>query len=303
MKNKFISSALIFLMIIAFENCNKQENVQPSSLQNQSASDLTSFTLPKPDHIVIVFEENHSFKQIIGSVQAPYINSLANDSMSVLFTESYAVTHPSQPNYICFYSGADQGVLNDNRPTNIPFITPNLGYQLIAAGYSFATYSQDLPYMGFDGDTNRAYVRRHNPAVNWIGTGINQIPRSVNMPFSKFPTDYTQLPTVSLVIPDVANDMHDDSINKGDKWLQINMKPYVKWARTHNSLFILTFDEDNRKDSNHIATIFCGPMIRSGSDIIPINHYRVLRTIEEMYGLPYTGNAANVKTIYNCFRK
>lgn len=302
MKNKFISSVLLFLVISAGENCNKQD-LQPSSLQNQSISNATSFTLPKPDHIVVVFEENHSIKQIIGSVKAPYINALATDSMGVLFTTSYAITHPSQPNYLCFYSGFNQGVLDDNRPLITPFITPNLGAELIAAGYSFATYSQDLPFIGFNGDTSRAYVRRHNPVTNWMGAGINQVPSTVNIPFTQFPTDYTQLPTVSFVIPDLNNDMHNDSIENADKWLKFKMRPYVKWARTHNSLFIVTFDEDNTKDSNHITTIFFGPMIRNGSDIIPINHYRVLRTIEEMYGLPYTGYADSVKTIYNCFRK
>lgn len=32
---------------------------------------------PRPDHVVIVIEENHSFNEIIGSASAPYIDSLA----------------------------------------------------------------------------------------------------------------------------------------------------------------------------------------------------------------------------------
>ena len=34
--------------------------------------------VPRPDHVVIVMEENHGYDQIIGSADAPYINSLAS---------------------------------------------------------------------------------------------------------------------------------------------------------------------------------------------------------------------------------
>lgn len=303
MKNKPFSALVIFLLIMfAGVSCNKQESVRPAIFQNDSRSDLIAGKFPRPDHIVLVVEENHSFSQIIGSDSAPFINSLAKDSNAVLFTKSYAITHPSQPNYLHLYSGSDQGVTDDNHPANEPFTTPNLGGQLIAAGYSFATYSQGLPYAGFNGDTWGAYVRRHNPAANWMGSGTNQIPSTTNQPFTAFPSDYSQLPTVSLVVPNLNCGMHDGSISKADTWLKYRFSNYLQWAKTNNSLFILTFDEDNKKDSNHIVTIFYGPMVRSGKDSITINHYRVLRTIEDMYGLPYAGNAANVKTIANCWR-
>src|SRR4051812_5245745 len=86
---------------------------------------------PTPDHVVIVIEENHSFDQVIGSGSAPYINSLANSGM--LFTNFYAITHPSQPNYLQFYSGSNQGVTTNTTPTGLPFTTPNLGAELISA--------------------------------------------------------------------------------------------------------------------------------------------------------------------------
>src|SRR5712692_3823287 len=54
-------------------------------------------TLPHFDHIVIAIEENHAYSQIIGSGDAPYINSLA--SQGALFTDSHAIQHPSDPNY------------------------------------------------------------------------------------------------------------------------------------------------------------------------------------------------------------
>src|SRR5882757_5332272 len=59
--------------------------------------------LPKPDHLVVVIEENHSYSSIIGSSSAPYINSLASQGAS--FTQSFAITHPSEPNYLALYAG------------------------------------------------------------------------------------------------------------------------------------------------------------------------------------------------------
>ena len=107
----------------------------------------------------------------------------------------------------------------------------------------------------------------------------------------------TSLPTVSFVIPNVDHDMHDGSIQQGDTWLQQNLDGYVQWAQTHNSLFILTWDEDDFTNVNQIATIFVGPMTVAGQYSETINHYNVLRTLEDMYGLPYAGHSAAASPI------
>ena len=83
-------------------------------------------------------------------------------------------------------------------------------------------------------------------------------------PFSSFPADFTQLPTVAVVIPNEQNDMHDGTIAQGDAWLQSNIEPYRQWAMTHNSLLILTFDEDDTSATNQIFTLFLGPMVAPG---------------------------------------
>lgn len=258
--------------------------------------------LPIPDHIVILIYENKAYDQIIGSSSAPYINELATNSNSALFTNSYGIEHPSQPNYIDFYSGCNQGVTHNNIPEGQPFTTPNLGSQLLNSGRTFITYSEDLPEVGFNGMESGYYARRHNPAANWMGTGENQIPPETNQPFSAFPTsDFSLLPDVCFVIPNVMNDMHDGSISTGDEWYYIHLSDYVEWAQTNNSLFILTFDEDNYNNGNHITTIFSGPMMNGGAYSDSINHYSVLRTIEELYGLSYICNADSVNTINNCW--
>ena len=68
---------------------------------------LVPSVVPRPDHVVIVIEENHSYSEIIGSPAAPYINSLAQQG--ALITNSLAVMHPSEPNYLDLFSGSNQG--------------------------------------------------------------------------------------------------------------------------------------------------------------------------------------------------
>src|SRR5262249_5267358 len=87
---------------------------------------LPASALPTPAHVVVVVEENHAYSEIIGSRQAPYINALAHGTHAALFTRSYGVAHPSQPNYLYLFSGSNQGVTNDSQPKSV-FTTPNLG--------------------------------------------------------------------------------------------------------------------------------------------------------------------------------
>jgi hypothetical protein len=259
-------------------------------------------SMPRPDHIVIVIEENHRAPQIVGNPAAPYINSLANQG--ALFTQSFSLTHPSQPNYLQIFSGSNQGSTDDAVPPGgAPFTTANLGAELLAKGLTFVGYSLNEPNVGFLGRSSGAYVRKHNPWCNWQGTGSNQLPPAVNTPFTAFPADYGTLPTISFVVPDMDYDMHDGSVASGDAWLKNNLDPYIQWAKTHNSLFILTFDEDDVTTTNQIATFFFGPMVKQGQYGEHITHHNLLRTLEDMYGLGHAGAAANAAPIVDVWNE
>src|SRR4051794_30404045 len=155
----------------------------PERLEGRALQAALAF--PRPDHVVIVVEENHSFPQIIGSSSAPYLNSLARSG--ALFTNSHAQIHPSQPNYLTLFSGITQGVTDDVTPTR-PYTSPNLGAELIRAGRSFAGYSEGLPGVGSTVSVAGAYYRKHNPWVDWQGARVNGLPSSTNLPFTSFPT-------------------------------------------------------------------------------------------------------------------
>jgi len=253
--------------------------------------------LPKPDHIVIVIEENHSYSQIIDSPNAPYINRLA--AQGAVFRQSFGVTHPSQPNYLALFSGSTQGITDNSCPHT--FTTPNLGHALHSAGLTFAGYSEDLPSVGSLICSVGLYARRHNPSVNWQDSVTNGLPATANVPMTSFPTEYSKLPTVSVIVPNQVNDMHDGkdpkAIKIGDRWLREHLDAYVQWAQEHNSLLIVTWDEDNKKEHNRIATLFVGPMVQAGRYEQRITHYNVLRTIEDLYGLSHAGASADAAPI------
>ncbi|MEN3308546.1 MAG: phosphatidylinositol-3-phosphatase [Micromonosporaceae bacterium] len=246
-------------------------------------------TVHTPAHVVVVVFENKSYRQVVGLSQAPWINGLV--ASSAVLTDAHAITHPSQPNYLALFSGSTQAVTDDHCPVDLANV-PNLAQQLRAAGHSFVGYSEDLPKAGYLGCSHAGYAAKHNPWVDF-----SNVPDTANQPFTAFPTDYATLPTVSFVIPNLCHDMHDCSIAAGDTWARTHLDGYVKWARQHDSLLILTFDEDDNAPSNHILTLFAGAGIKPGAYRQTVNHYNVLHTIESWYGLAPLQRAAEAPAI------
>jgi hypothetical protein len=255
-----------------------------------TGSPASSAVVPAPAHTVIVVMENHSYGEVIGS---PYIASLAKGGANM--TDSHGVGHPSEPNYLALWSGSTQGLTDDSCPHT--FTGPSLGQQLLAAGKTTAIYSENLPSAGsLACSASGGYVRKHNPLADFPATSG----AATNKPYTAWPTDFNQLPAVSMVVPNLNDDMHDGTVAQGDRWLKAHVAPYVKWAMTHNSLLVLTFDEDDNTASNRIPTIFVGPMVKPGNYGETINHYNVLHTIEAAYGLPQLGvSAAPVTDIWS----
>jgi hypothetical protein len=118
------------------------------------------------------------------------------------------------------------------------------------------------------------------------------LPPSINQPFTAFPADYNQLPTVSFVIPNLDHDMHNGTISQGDQWLRDHLGIYANWSYAHHSLLIVTWDENDGAAANQIPTILVGTSLLSGTDGTHTTHYTVLRTIEDSYGLPLLGASA-----------
>jgi len=238
--------------------------------------------------------ENKDYTSIARSPDAPYLNSLA--AQGTRFDNAFAITHPSQPNYIAIISGSTQGVTGDGCPQNFHG-AQNLPHQLISAGLSFTGYSEDLPAPGFTGCSAGRYARKHN---GWVD--FDNVPAASNQPFTAFPEDFAALPSFAYVVPNLCNDMHDCSVSTGDTWMRDHLAGYARWAQSHNSVLIVTLDEDGGRAGNHIFTTFVGEHVRVGTSEQRIDHYSVLRTIEDAFGLPALGNAAQSAPIVDIWR-
>jgi hypothetical protein len=251
--------------------------------------------LPRPDHVLILMLENKSYAKVIGSPRAPYLNQLA--AAGANFTSAWAETHPSQPNYLALFSGGTRGVTTDHCVDLGD--TPNLGRQLFRAGLTFAGYAEDQPELAFRPcHFGTTYVRRHAP---WHSFG--NLPRWSLRTGAMFPWGHLdRLPTVAWFTPNLCHSTHDCNLPTGDAWLAATLPAYVTWAATHNSLLIITFDEAGRSVANQIPTIFVGPMVAPGDSAQVINHYSILRTIEDMYGLAPLAKAAAAAPIAGIWR-
>jgi acid phosphatase len=231
--------------------------------------------LPTPAHVVVVVMENRSFDEILGKRQAPYIAQLAAGGAS--FTRSFAIAHPSEPNYFALFSGSTQDIKDDG---NYSVDAPTLAGALAAAGRSFAGYAE------------KGSPRKHNPWESFADSS------GVERDLSSWPSDFGALPTVSFVIPNLDDDMHDGSVAQGDAWLRRHLGAYADWCRTHDSLLIVTFDEDDDSGSdNRIPTVIYGARVEPGRYSERIDDYTLLRTIEAMYGLPPLGLSADRQPI------
>ncbi len=269
----------------------------------------------KPAHVIFVLEENYARTEIIGSAYAPTLTALSKDSTTVNFTAAYAITHPSEPNYLDLFSGSNQGITADESgpASNAPFNDCNLGSSLITGGYTFVGYSETQPSPGWGnaGDVS-PYYTKHCPWINWMNgdNGINgtkdTIPVNSDLPMFPVGTyypdslHYSSLPTVSWVIPNSTDDMHDPfspastAISNGDTWFRRNMMPLVRWAANpvNNTLVIVIWDEDDGGHSNNIPLLFCGGIVKGGTCTATLTHYDILKTVEDMYGLPLCGSSA-----------
>ncbi|MGA8576496.1 MAG: alkaline phosphatase family protein [Candidatus Cybelea sp.] len=248
---------------------------------------------PHASYVVMVVMENRDYDLVIGSSQAPYINGTLVPE-AALMTNSHAITHPSEPNYLGLYSGSTQGVTDDSCPHS--FSAVNAGQELIAAGLTFDGYSESMPNNGYTGCSSGEYARKHNPWVNFTN-----VPASSNLVYNGFVTPPS---TLTIVVPNLCDDMHDCSTQTGDTWLEKNLPPILKYDKKYDGLLILTWDEaaPDSNGQNQIATLLIGPMVKPGKYDQRITHYSTLRTIEGIAGVACTASACQASDIKKIWR-
>jgi len=255
-------------------------------------------SLPKFSHVVVIVMENREYPSIIGSSKAPYINSLAQRYASA--SSFYATTHSSLPNYLAMLSGQTFGL--STTCTTCHFNAPNLVDQLEGAGISWKAYMDGAPSACFTGATyGTTYAKKHNPFVYFDDITGNPARCAKVVPMTRLSTDLTNgaLPTFAWITPDLCHDMHDCTVATGDQFLSTLVPPILD-ALGKNGVLFLTWDEGTTTagcctyaTGGHIATIVAGPGARSGvTSSKAYDHYSILRTIEDAWGLARLANAA-----------
>jgi phospholipase C len=262
--------------------------------------------------VIWIWMENHSFSTIIGSPQAPYLNTLAGECG--LATNYHNITHKSLPNYIGATSGLGYAALAPFTGDCSPGPTcATTAHGVFGQGETWRAYQESMP-SNCDRTNSGLYLVHHNPAPYF--TRLRGC-AAFDVPFSQFAGDLAgnRLPAFSFVTPNKIDDMHAGSIPAGDNWLARNLPTVFsspEYASGSTAVFI-TWDEGtggharkcatNTTDVGcHVATLVISPSTVPGTRSAALfNHYSLLHTAEQLLGLPPLGLAARFPSMTQAF--
>jgi len=239
-------------------------------------------TLPSaaPSHVVVVVLDRAASTKRAAAGGESYLDALI--ASGAAFDRSVGAGHVPQADLLALFSGSTHRLSSD--ACQSPFDGPNLAQQLIDAGKSFSGFSAGLESAAYRGcATARGYRRSLAPWANY-----RALPPELNQPLAAFTLaapDFAALPTVSFVVPGAGDHAPRRAL----------VDPFVRWAQQHDGLLIVTGEDG-------APTAFVGPMIKPGRYAEHVDPYRLLRTIEDLYGLPPIGMAvarAPISDVWN----
>jgi hypothetical protein len=237
--------------------------------------------IPAFDHVIVVVFENKETSSVLGSRAAPTFNLYGR--VYARLTRYYAVSHPSVPNYLALVSGSTFGVTTDC--VDCTFGARTLADTIDASGRTWKAYVEGLPSRGFLGAGSGLCAKKHNPFAYFLPIIDDPDRRDQIVPVEELSKDVAArtLPNFAFVVPNLCNSMHDCSVRVGDTWLRRTVRPLLHLPRT---VIFITFDEG--RTSVRFTRI--------------TNHYGLLRTIEDAWGLPRLGRSAHATPITGIWR-
>jgi hypothetical protein len=284
---------MVFLLIaLTVCACGQDPQLPPQ----HTDSPIARLPGGQPSHLAVIVMENHEFDEVIGSGQAPFINRLAR--AHGLARRMFAITNPSLPNYLALTGGTTAGI--DSDCTGCRVRGSGLAGQLSAAGISWKAYMEDMPRSCFRGSGHKGYAKKHDPFIYY--TGVADDFRLCNniVPLSQLRLDERRgtLPRFIWITPNLCHDMHDCDVRVGDRFLARIVPPLLR-RLGRRGLLALTWDEGSSNAGccryargGHIATIIAGAGARRRArETTPVDHYSLLQTIDDLFGLPRLGHA------------
>jgi hypothetical protein len=271
------------------------------ALLGSGAAQSAVAPIPDFDHVVVVVFENKEAGSILGNPDAPTFNLYSR--LYTRMTRSYAVTHPSLPNYLALVSGSTLGVTTNC--VDCSFGARSIADTIEASGRSWKAYAEGLSSRAFLGPVSGRYAKKHNPFAYFrpITGDAARVQRIV--PIEELATDVAtrRLPDFAFVVPDLCNSMHDCSVRVGDNWLRRTVGALLHVQRT---VIFVTFDEGTTaiRGGGHITTLALGTAVRRHAVFRSVTgHYGLLRTIEQAWGLPRLGRSADAVPITGIWRR
>jgi hypothetical protein len=296
--------------------------------------DLTAAPLTTPssnvgqlDHVFLIYLENKGVNDIVGSPNAPYLNSLINSEL--YDSNYYALGHPSDPNYIRPLGGSDFGI--DYNPTLAGINAPNLMQEMDQAGISWAGYAQSMPTPGdlvasgnyspdelpftqfsYVTDNTPAYLQEHLLPLTNLSDDLKDPSSFPEFTWIAADEDHNgegpidSLQGIGQFIYSQLTD-HQYNVEAADQFAQQQVSAIENSATWNDpgekDVIIITFDEDNNNlslgignEGNNVPMIIIpnGGAVDSGMESGPFttneyaNEYSLMATIEDAL----RGNAA-----------
>ncbi|HEV8698022.1 MAG TPA: alkaline phosphatase family protein [Candidatus Limnocylindrales bacterium] len=288
----------------AFATASPETTPTPLVTAPPSTSPSATSGIPAFSNVWIIVLENRDYSRVVGADDLPYLTGLID---RYGLAESYhGVARPSQPNYLAMFSGSTHGV-TDNGTHDID--APNVADQIEAAGRTWRQYAENVPSGCFKGskaeggpDGPGEYVRKHAPAISFTSISTNPTRCAFIEDFSAFrpgDADY------ALIIPNECHNAHDCALREADAWLADHVPSIIESdAFRAGGVLFITFDEDAGDDPSggHVATIVVSPLVAAGTrSSVRYDHYSLLRTIDDAWGLDCLAKACEAKPMADFF--
>jgi acid phosphatase len=242
-----------------------------------------SLGLPPVRHVVIVMFENHEESSVDGSAQASAFERYAGRYADL--ADYTAVAHPSLPNYLALVSGSTQGVTTDCMDCG-PW-SHSIGGLLTRAGKTWGGYAEGYP-------ASDLFTKTHMPFL-YFKDGAGHVHRLSRL-------DARHLPAYSFIAPNLCDDAHSCPLASANTFLERWLPPLLRAPST--AVFVL-FDEGTTSigGGGRIEAFVAGTAVKQHVVVRRrVDHYTVLRTIEDLFRLPHLGASKTTKPLTGIWR-
>ena len=265
--------------------------------------------VPAFSHLFVVLMENTSAQEALA---VPQIAGLA--SRYAHASAWYAESHPSLPNYLALAAGSTFAVTDDC--TDCYQDGPDLATQLSSAGITWGAYLEGMPAPCFLGpqSPDGTYAQKHDPFAYFGDVRASPSvcahlqPLSALTPHLATGSPASSVPRFVWVTPNLCHSGHDCGPSAGGAWLAgfvASVTASAAWR--DGGALVVTWDEgtDSRgldpatgrlSDANgggNVLTLVIAPGVPPGLTVTtPFDHYSLLRTVEDAFGLPLLRAAA-----------